>query len=306
MSKVLRDRTGDLKDNIDAVSADDDDLSLVESELNNSNSVDFNMQDSVSPNFFDRGIMTLGEYKILKKLTGSTLLSAGITVGGQMIGILPKSVSPVLSAVGSMVGKDTKIGSTLIGFSERLLPKEDSEVRFAIKDNLLSDLNGDYDSKGFVQNMGENAKATVKADAFLSDDISEDINLGKQVCSNALEALDADIEKTAGKDNKFSSEDKKLYDQHYQSLKSGFETYRDAASAEIDKQYKDPADIKMAKDNMNQFTDAVLRELDNHVQEMDAKYGFSGSYKSESKKSSRRELPTLLSNTQEKDDEFSY
>ena len=51
MSKVLRDRTDDLKDNIDAVSADDADLSFVESELNNSNSVDFNMQDSVSPNF---------------------------------------------------------------------------------------------------------------------------------------------------------------------------------------------------------------------------------------------------------------
>ena len=47
-------------------------------------------------NLLDRGAVSLGEFWLLKKVTGNTLIAGVATFGLQAIGILPKSMKPVL------------------------------------------------------------------------------------------------------------------------------------------------------------------------------------------------------------------
>lgn len=266
----------------------DEDLAMVEQELNkeDSSAVDFNMQEAntgSTSSFIDRGVVSIGEYKVIKALTKSPILSAGVTIAGQAIGVLPKSVAPVLGAVGSMVGKDSKVGSMLTGFADKLSPKPDTEARFAIKDNLLSDMKGDYTPETFVENMGKNGAETVKTGAFLSKDISEDSALGGQIVSNALDALDNRVMDMAGTGGKLSHGDKVKCDEYYKNLKAGFDEYQEKAEAEIDEMY-DGKDAETAKKNLQDFVDTSMNEIDTHMKEMDKQYGFAGASKSQDKR----------------------
>lgn len=70
--------------------------------------------------FLDRALVSLGEYKIIKMLTGSRMVGAVATFGLQTIGLLPKSLKPVVDGVANMLGKDSAVGKVLTGFSGML------------------------------------------------------------------------------------------------------------------------------------------------------------------------------------------
>lgn len=128
----------------------------------------------------DRGIISFGEYAIVKKLTGNKLIAAAVTIGGQVLGVLPKSVSPILEGVAGIVGKDSEAGKTLASMSDKLTGKsseqtEKTEEEVKTSGEILADgmetsfsqasTNADWDIRVA---MDQNARDVVEQDVLLS------------------------------------------------------------------------------------------------------------------------------------------
>lgn len=210
-------------------------------------------------NLIDRGIVSLGEYAILKKLTGSTLLSVGITAGGQLLGILPKSMTPILDGVAGFVGEDSAIGKGLTELSNNLKGVENEEAptleeqkqdleRDALDETtadtdvrILTDMQAPMDvaaseqTADITHRMGLNG-ATITQDHVLltvanKDEKNSEI-LNVQVMMEGIsEGLEEKTKELADANGgTLSEEDKQLVAMQYMNVMRGLEAYDNGAT----------------------------------------------------------------------------
>lgn len=249
----------------------------------------------------DRGLVSFGEYKLLKLVTGSTLLSAGITFGGQMLGILPTSIKPVLSTVAGFVGEDNPVGSALNKIVDKLPDTDDntktvqaaglggsvtnnftsetaSRIDTSMKDGLTVAAKGGTDdittmmSKNGEMVASDGTLLTIRQEGADSNSLKE-VNSIALLTSDALEEKAQSLANASG--GKLSEEDKKALSDCVMTTVSGLEAYNQSASHKIDTEYgigSEQGDI--AHIGLKNTMTAVAEPLKESIQELNAQYDF--------------------------------
>lgn len=233
----------------------------------------------------DRGIISFGEYAIVKKLTGNKLIAAAVTIGGQVLGVLPKSVSPILEGVASIVGKDSDAGKTLTSMSDKLTGKslkqtEESEEDVKTSGQILAEgmetsfsqasTNADWDIRVA---MDQNARDVVEQDVFLS--VKEtDLTQVEAMAQTSGEALQGKAASMVPEGGKLSEANKDVLADQYENLLEGVEAYSKAAEEQIKVRYAgNEASLSAAQANLERTMQATAGPLMTSLQAMDEQYG---------------------------------
>lgn len=246
----------------------------------------------------DRGVVSFAEFKLLKMVTGSTLLSAGITFGGQMLGVLPTSMKPILTTVAGFVGKDNPVGKVLNGIADKLpdmqkkkdfekLPESASglvvsagdRIDASIKDPMILGAKGKLTENDVGNSMAANARKMVQDGVFFDIGQSTGDNVEIDGVNHVAALTGAALEERgiamAGKDNKLSDEQKKVLANNVRTVMSGMESYLGAAHKECGIKYaSNVADGMLAEQGINRSTSAMLEPLYQSIQELDTRYSF--------------------------------
>lgn len=233
----------------------------------------------------DRGIISFGEYAIVKKLTGNKLIAAAVTIGGQVLGVLPKSVSPILEGVASIVGKDSDAGKTLTSMSDKLTGKSLEQTEGAEEDvktsgQILAEgmetsfsqasTNADWDIRVA---MDQNARDVVEQDVFLS--VKEtDLARVEAMAQTSGEALQGKAASMVPEGGKLSEANKDVLADQYENLLEGVEAYSKAAEEQIKVRYAgNEASLSAAQANLERTMQATAGPLMTSLQAMDEQYG---------------------------------
>lgn len=233
----------------------------------------------------DRGIISFGEYAIVKKLTGNKLIAAAVTIGGQVLGVLPKSVSPILEGVAGIVGKDSEAGKTLASMSDKLTGKsseqtEKTEEEVKTSGEILADgmetsfsqasTNADWDIRVA---MDQNARDVVEQDVFLS--VKEtDLAQVEAMAQTSGEALQGKAVSMVPEGGKLSEANKEVLADQYENLLEGVEAYSKAAEEQIKVRYAgNEASLSAAQANLERTMQATAGPLMTSLQAMDEQYG---------------------------------
>lgn len=233
----------------------------------------------------DRGIISFGEYAIVKKLTGNKLIAAAVTIGGQVLGVLPKSVSPILEGVASIVGKDSDAGKTLTSMSDKLTGKsleqtEEAEEDVKTSGQILAEgmetsfsqasTNADWDIRVA---MDQNARDVVEQDVFLS--VKEtDLAQVEAMAQTSGEALQGKAVSMVPEGGKLSEANKDVLADQYENLLEGVEAYSKAAEEQIKVRYAgNEASLSAAQANLERTMQATAGPLMTSLQAMDEQYG---------------------------------
>lgn len=233
----------------------------------------------------DRGIISFGEYAIVKKLTGNKLIAAAVTIGGQVLGVLPKSVSPILEGVASIVGKDSDAGKTLTSMSDKLTGKsleqtEEAEEDVKTSGQVLAEgmetsfsqasTNADWDIRVA---MDQNARDVVEQDVFLS--VKEtDLAQVEAMAQTSGEALQGKAVSMVPEGGKLSEANKDVLADQYENLLEGVEAYSKAAEEQIKVRYAgNEASLSAAQANLERTMQATAGPLMMSLQAMDEQYG---------------------------------
>lgn len=233
----------------------------------------------------DRGIISFGEYAIVKKLTGNKLIAAAVTIGGQVLGVLPKSVSPILEGVASIVGKDSDAGKTLTSMSDKLTGKsleqtEEAEEDVKTSGQILAEgmetsfsqasTNADWDIRVA---MDQNARDVVEQDVFLS--VKEtDLAQVEAMAQTSAEALQGKAASMVPEGGKLSEANKDVLADQYENLLEGVEAYSKAAEEQIKVRYAgNEASLSAAQANLERTMQATAGPLMTSLQAMDEQYG---------------------------------
>lgn len=233
----------------------------------------------------DRGIISFGEYAIVKKLTGNKLIAAAVTIGGQVLGVLPKSVSPILEGVASIVGKDSDAGKTLTSMSDKLTGKsleqtEEAEEDVKTSGQILAEgmetsfsqasTNADWDIRVA---MDQNARDVVEQDVFLS--VKEtDLAQVEMMARTSGEAIQGKVASMIPEGGKLSEANKEVLADQYENLLEGVEAYSKAAEEQIKVRYAgNEASLSAAQANLERTMQATAGPLMTSLQAMDEQYG---------------------------------
>lgn len=233
----------------------------------------------------DRGIISFGEYAIVKKLTGNKLIAAAVTIGGQVLGVLPKSVSPILEGVASIVGKDSDAGKTLTLMSDKLAGKsleqtEEAEEDVKTSGQILAEgmetsfsqasTNADWDIRVA---MDQNARDVVEQDVFLS--VKEtDLAQVEMMARTSGEAIQGKVASMIPEGGKLSEANKEVLADQYENLLEGVEAYSKAAEEQIKVRYAgNEASLSAAQANLERTMQATAGPLMTSLQAMDEQYG---------------------------------
>ena len=233
----------------------------------------------------DRGIISFGEYAIVKKLTGNKLIAAAVTIGGQVLGVLPKSVSPILEGVAGIVGKDSEAGKTLASMSDKLTGKsseqtEKIEEEVKTSGEILADgmetsfsqasTNADWDIRVA---MDQNARDVVEQDVLLS--VKEtDLAQVEAMAQTSGEALQGKAVSMVPEGGKLSEVNKDVLADQYENLLEGVEAYSKAAEEQIKVRYAgNEASLSAAQANLERTMQVTAGPLMTSLQAMDEQYG---------------------------------
>lgn len=233
----------------------------------------------------DRGIISFGEYAIVKKLTGNKLIAAAVTIGGQVLGVLPKSVSPILEGVASIVGKDSDAGKTLTSMSDKLTGKsleqtEEAEEDVKTSGQILAEgmetsfsqasTNADWDIRVA---MDQNARDVVEQDVFLS--VKEtDLAQVEVMARTSGEAIQGKVASMIPEGGELSEANKEVLADQYENLLEGVEAYSKAAEEQIKVRYAgNEASLSAAQANLERTMQATAGPLMTSLQAMDEQYG---------------------------------
>lgn len=233
----------------------------------------------------DRGIISFGEYAIVKKLTGNKLIAAAVTIGGQVLGVLPKSVSPILEGVAGIAGKDSEAGKTLASMSDKLTGKsseqtEKTEEEVKTSGQILAEgmetsfsqasTNADWDIRVA---MDQNARDVVEQDVFLS--VKEtDLAQVEAMAQTSGEALQGKAVSMVPEGGKLSEVNKDVLADQYENLLEGVEAYSKAAEEQIKVRYAgNDASLSAAQANLERTMQATAGPLMTSLQAMDEQYG---------------------------------
>ena len=233
----------------------------------------------------DRGIISFGEYAIVKKLTGNKLIAAAVTIGGQVLGVLPKSVSPILEGVAGIVGKDSEAGKTLASMSDKLTGKsseqtEKIEEEVKTSGEILADgmetsfsqasTNADWDIRVA---MDQNARDVVEQDVLLS--VKEtDLAQVEMMARTSGEAIQGKVASMIPEGGELSEANKEVLADQYENLLEGVEAYSKAAEEQIKVRYAgNEASLSAAQANLERTMQATAGPLMTSLQAMDEQYG---------------------------------
>lgn len=263
-------------------------------------------------NLLDRGAVSLGEFWLLKKVTGNTLIAGVATFGLQAIGILPKSMKPVLDAVTGFVGKDSTVGKALTNISDKLGNDEASSKNKTKSEKHLSEADQKQDAKEKdksdktrstvderVKSDMSSVKTAASSDKALNIDKSMSAN-GKKIVNDGVlltaankgatdteitdiqtmmntsaAALEEKAQKMADSSDKLSSKDKKALSEQCMAVMNGLDAYDNSAVSEIEKKYGvNTENAKKATDGLGKVMSAATLPFIDAIKDMDSKYDF--------------------------------
>ena len=263
-------------------------------------------------NLLDRGAVSLGEFWLLKKVTGNTLIAGVATFGLQAIGILPKSMKPVLDAVTGFVGKDSTVGKALTNISDKLGNDEASSKNKTKSEKHLSEADQKQDAKEKdksdktrstvderVKSDMSSVKTAASSDKALNIDKSMSAN-GKKIVNDGVlltaankgatdteitdiqtmmntsaAALEEKAQKMADSSDKLSSKDKKALSEQCMAVMNGLDAYDDSAVSEIEKKYGvNTENAKKATDGLGKVMSSATLPFIDAIKDMDNKYDF--------------------------------
>ena len=263
-------------------------------------------------NLLDRGAVSLGEFWLLKKVTGNTLIAGVATFGLQAIGILPKSMKPVLDAVTGFVGKDSTVGKALTNISDKLGNDEASSKNKTKSEKHLSEADQKQDAKEKdksdktrstvderVKSDMSSVKTAASSDKALNIDKSMSVN-GKKIVNDGVlltaankgatdteitdiqtmmntsaAALEEKAQKMADSSDKLSSKDKKALSEQCMAVMNGLDAYDDSAVSEIEKKYGvNTENAKKATDGLGKVMSSATLPFIDAIKDMDSKYDF--------------------------------
>lgn len=285
-------------------------------------STDINEKNEVQPNesssldgflgnagsLIDRGIVSFGEYKILKAVTGNALIAGVATFGLQAVGILPKSMKPVLKTVAKFVGEDSGFGKALNSFADKLPDASGSaDTKFdktvevdardatekGVGDNSVASMDSRVTNsmnpqlgavtRGSVSDitagMARNGRAVANDGILLTaaNKVSNDpeftqISQMTMASAGAMEMKAIDM---AGESGKLDDASKSELSAQYLNILRGFEAYDNAAKDVIDAKYgMGSADAQKAQLGLNRVMDAAVAPMLDSMKELDAQYEF--------------------------------
>lgn len=263
-------------------------------------------------NLLDRGAVSLGEFWLLKKVTGNTLIAGVATFGLQAIGILPKSMKPVLNAVTGFVGKDSTVGKALTNISDKLGNDEASSKNKTKSEKHLSEADQKQDAKEKdksdktrstvderVKSDMSSVKTAASSDKALNIDKSMSAN-GKKIVNDGVlltaankgvtdteitdiqtmmntsaAALEEKAQKMADSSDKLSSKDKKALSEQCMAVMKGLDAYDNSAVSEIEKKYGvNTENAKKATDGLGKVMSSATLPFIDAIKDMDNKYDF--------------------------------
>lgn len=263
-------------------------------------------------NLLDRGAVSLGEFWLLKKVTGNTLIAGVATFGLQAIGILPKSMKPVLNAVTGFVGKDSTVGKALTNISDKLGNDEASSKNKTKSEKHLSEADQKQDAKEKdksdktrstvderVKSDMSSVKTAASSDKALNIDKSMSAN-GKKIVNDGVlltaankgatdteitdiqtmmntsaAALEEKAQKMADSSDKLSSKDKKALSEQCMAVMNGLDAYDNSAVSEIEKKYGvNTENAKKATDGLGKVMSSATLPFIDAIKDMDSKYDF--------------------------------
>ena len=263
-------------------------------------------------NLLDRGAVSLGEFWLLKKVTGNTLIAGVATFGLQAVGILPKSMKPILNAVTGFVGKDSTVGKALTNISDKLGNDEASSKNKTKSEKHLSEADQKQDAKEKdksdktrstvderVKSDMSSVKTAASSDKALNIDKSMSAN-GKKIVNDGVlltaankgvtdteitdiqtmmntsaAALEEKAQKMADSSDKLSSKDKKALSEHCMAVMNGLDAYDNSAVSEIEKKYGvNTENSKKATDGLGKVMSSATLPFIDAIKDMDNKYDF--------------------------------
>lgn len=263
-------------------------------------------------NLLDRGAVSLGEFWLLKKVTGNTLIAGVATFGLQAIGILPKSMKPVLDVVTGFVGKDSTVGKALTNISDKLGNDEASSKNKTKSEKHLSEADQKQDAKEKdksdktrstvderVKSDMSSVKTAASSDKALNIDKSMSAN-GKKIVNDGVlltaankgatdteitdiqtmmntsaAALEEKAQKMADSSDKLSSKDKKALSEQCMAVMKGLDAYDNSAVSEIEKKYGvNTENSKKATDGLGKVMSSATLPFIDAIKDMDSKYDF--------------------------------
>lgn len=263
-------------------------------------------------NLLDRGAVSLGEFWLLKKVTGNTLIAGVATFGLQAVGILPKSMKPILNAVTGFVGKDSTVGKALTNISDKLGNDEASSKNKTKSEKHLSEADQKQDAKEKdksdktrstvderVKSDMSSVKTAASSDKALNIDKSMSAN-GKKIVNDGVlltaankgatdteitdiqtmmntsaAALEEKAQKMADSSDKLSSKDKKALSEQCMAVMKGLDAYDNSAISEIEKKYGvNTENSKKATDGLGKVMSSATLPFIDAIKDMDNKYDF--------------------------------
>lgn len=263
-------------------------------------------------NLLDRGAVSLGEFWLLKKVTGNTLIAGVATFGLQAIGILPKSMKPVLNAVTGFVGKDSTVGKALTNISDKLGNDEASSKNKTKSEKHLSEADQKQDAK--EKDKSDKTRSTV--DERVKSDMSsvktaasskKILNIDKSMSANGKKVVDDGVlltaankgatdteitdiqtmmntsaaaleekaQKMADSSNKLSKTDKTVLSEQCMAVMNGLDAYDNSAVSEIEKKYGvNTENSKKATEGLGKVMSSATLPFIDAIKDMDSKYDF--------------------------------
>lgn len=262
-------------------------------------------------NLLDRGAVSLGEFWLLKKVTGNTLIAGVATFGLQAVGILPKSMKPILNAVTGFVGKDSTVGKALTNISDKLGDDKSSENKTKSEKHLSED-----EQKQDAKEKDKSDKTRSTVDERVKSDMSsvktaatadKALSINKYMSANgksvvddgvlltaanksvtdteitdiqtmmntSAAALEEKAQKMAGSSDKLSDKDKKALSEQCMAVMNGLDAYDNSAVSEIEKKYGvNTENAKKATDGLGKVMSSATTPFIDAIKDMDSKYDF--------------------------------
>lgn len=233
----------------------------------------------------DRAFTTFLEYKLISKLTNSKLLGLGASIGLQYAGVLPKSMAPILETVGKVVGKDTDLGKSLIGFSDTLKHVDGSGTtssKTGGKDNtdVTTDITSSAKSLSSAKStdittaMKNNGVNIAKQGTLLNiaETPESELQVSKGISEESVKALETTMNEKAV-NGSLDEETKTLMADSYMRMMSGLNSYDTGAKETIATEYVDDTEKQeKATRGLGKTLRTVTAPIYDSLKQMDEKY----------------------------------
>lgn len=234
----------------------------------------------------DRAFTTFLEYKLISKLTNSKLLGLGAAIGLQYAGVLPKSMAPILETVGKVVGKDSDLGKSLIGFSDQLKQVDGSGTasKTGGKDNtdVTTDITSSAKSLSSAKStdittaMKNNGVNIAKQGTLLNiaETPESELQVSKGISEESVKALETTMNEKAV-NGSLDEETKTLMADSYMRMMSGLNSYDTGAKETIATEYVDDMEKQeKATRGLGKTLRTVTAPIYDSLKQMDKKYHF--------------------------------